>query len=55
MVKPVCHYGAEQGYLANIVISTDDVPAGRGPTGASIRENRVSYVNDYASDERTLP
>jgi len=55
MVKPVCHYGAEAGYLTNIVISTDDVPAGRGPTGASIRENCVSYVNDYATDERTAP
>lgn len=55
MVKPVCHFGAEQGYLTNIVVSTDDVPQGRGPTGASIRENRVSYVNDYATDERTSP
>ncbi len=55
MVKPVCHYGAEQDYLTDIVIRTDDVPEGRGPTGAAIRENRVSYVNDYAADERTLP
>ncbi len=55
MVKPVCHHGAEAGYLTNIVISTDDVPAGRGPTGTSIRENCVSYVNDYATDERTFP
>ncbi len=55
MVKPVCHYGAETGYLTNIIISTDDVPAGRGPTGAAIRKNCVSHVNDYATDERTLP
>lgn len=55
MVKPVCHYGAEAGYLTNIIISTDDVPAGRGPTGTAIRNNCVSYVNDYATDERTLP
>jgi PAS domain S-box-containing protein/putative nucleotidyltransferase with HDIG domain len=55
MVKPACHYGAEQGYLADIAISTDDVPAGRGTTGTAIRENRVFYVNDYASDERALP
>ncbi|MDD5301237.1 MAG: PAS domain S-box protein [Gallionella sp.] len=55
MVKPVCHHGAEAGYLTNIIISTDDVPAGRGPTGTAIRDNCVSYVNDYATDERTLP
>jgi len=54
-VNPVWHYGAEQGYLTDIVISTDDVPEGRGPTGTAIRENRVSYVNDYATDERTWP
>lgn len=54
-VKPVCHYGAENGYLTNIDISIDDVPSGRGPTGTAIRDNRVSYVNEYANDERTLP
>jgi PAS domain S-box-containing protein/putative nucleotidyltransferase with HDIG domain len=55
MVKPVCHYGAEQGYLANIAISADDVPAGHGLTGTAIRENRVSYMNDFTTDERALP
>ncbi|MFZ2302110.1 MAG: HD domain-containing phosphohydrolase [Gallionella sp.] len=55
MVKPVCHYGAETGYLTNIAISIDDVPTGRGPTGTAIRKNCVSYVNNYATDERTLP
>jgi len=55
MIKPICHYGAEDGYLTDIVVSADDVPAGRGPTGTAIRENCVSYVNDYATDERVLP
>lgn len=54
-VKPVCHYGAENGYLTNIDISINDVPSGRGPTGTAIRDNRVSYVNDYAADRRTAP
>ena len=53
-VKPVCHAGAEQGYLTNNIISADDIPEGRGPTGTAIRENRVSYVNDFASDARVL-
>ena len=55
MVKPLYHHGAENGYLTDIAVSADDVPTGRGPTGTAIRENRVSYVNDYASDERVLP
>lgn len=54
-VKPVCHYGAENGYLTNIDISIDDVPSGHGPTGTAIRDNCVSFVNDYANDARTLP
>jgi putative nucleotidyltransferase with HDIG domain len=54
-VNPVWQYGAEPGYLTDIVISADDVPEGRGPTGTAIRENRVSYVNDYFTDERTWP
>lgn len=54
-VLPVCHHGAEQGYLANILISTDDIPSGLGPTGTAIRENRVGYINDLATDELALP
>jgi PAS domain S-box-containing protein len=55
MVRPVCRYGAEENCLTNISISTDDVPEGCGPTGTAIRENRVFYVNDFASGERALP
>lgn len=54
-VNPVFHYGDEQGYLTNIDISTDDIPEGRGPTGTSIRENRVCYINNFRTDERTKP
>lgn len=54
-VKPVCHDGAEQGYLTNIFISVDDIPEGRGPTGTSIRENRVCYINNFLTDERIRP
>jgi putative nucleotidyltransferase with HDIG domain len=41
--------------LENIAISADDVPAGWGLTGTAIRENRVSYMNDFATDARALP
>jgi PAS domain S-box-containing protein/putative nucleotidyltransferase with HDIG domain len=54
-VVPVCHSGAEGGYLTDIVISTDDVPQGRGPTGTAARENRVICMDDFATDERMLP
>lgn len=54
-VQPVCHAGAEQGYLTDIYVSADDIPEGRGPTGAAIRENRVCYINNFSSDERMKP
>ncbi len=54
-VRPIWHYGAGGGYLTDIVISTDDVPQGRGPTGAAARENRVVSMEDFATDERLLP
>jgi PAS domain S-box-containing protein/putative nucleotidyltransferase with HDIG domain len=54
-VKPVCQYGDEAGYLTDIVISVDDEPHGRGPTGSAIRENRVVSVEDFATDERMQP
>ena len=54
-VVPVWHSGAEDGYLTDIVISTDDVPQGRGPTGSAVRENRVITVEDFATDARMLP
>lgn len=55
LVRPVCHYGVDDGYLDHIIISVDDEPKGRGPTGIAVRENCVSFVNDFATDERALP
>jgi len=54
LLNPVCFYGREEGFLENIRISIDDVPEGRMPSGYAIRENRVIYINDCASDERVL-
>lgn len=54
-VKPVCQSGDMAGYLTNIVISIEDEPHGRGPTGTAIRENRVITVEDFATDERMRP
>ena len=54
-VKPVWYFGAEGGYLTDIVISTEDEPNGRGPTGTAVRENKVICAEDFATDERLLP
>jgi PAS domain S-box-containing protein len=43
-VRPVAHYGFEEGYLENANISWADTERGRGPTGAAIRTG-VTQVN----------
>lgn len=54
-VKPVAHYGFEDGYLAGLRISLADEPEGRGPTGACLRENRHFVSNDIAADPLMRP
>ena len=54
-IVPVCHYGEGSDFLKDIVISVDDEPLGRGPTGTAVRENRVVTVEDFATDEQMLP
>ena len=55
-VKPAAWAGVEEGYLTRIKkISTQDVPEGRGPTGAAIREGRHFCCNDIAKDPRMEP
>lgn len=54
-IVPVCHYGAEQGYLDDIFIGTDDIPAGLELVGNAIRENRVGHINDFAANECAFP
>lgn len=51
LVRPVVAYGDDIGCLENIEISTDpEVPAGRGPTGTAIREDRPVWCHDFQSD-----
>ncbi|MHB8872053.1 MAG: PAS domain S-box protein [Myxococcaceae bacterium] len=54
-VLPVASFGHADGYLDAIDISTRDVPAGRGPTGTSIREDRTVVFNDVEHEERMAP
>ncbi|MEI6823167.1 MAG: PAS domain S-box protein [Bacteroidota bacterium] len=55
IVKPVYHYGKEDGYLSVIKsISIKDTPEGRGTTGTAIREGKYSVCNDFENDPRML-
>ncbi|HKU28251.1 MAG TPA: ATP-binding protein [Candidatus Sulfotelmatobacter sp.] len=54
-VRPVAHAGDESGYLDNIEVKWSDTPAGRGPAGTAIRENRICLFNDTGRDPRFTP
>jgi diguanylate cyclase (GGDEF)-like protein/PAS domain S-box-containing protein len=55
-VRVATAYGDDHGYLNDIEINVDaDSAFGRGPTGVSIRENKVVIVEDYQHDPLTLP
>ena len=54
-VRPVAHAGFNSGYLANIDVKWSDTPAGRGPAGTAIRENRVCVIADTATDPNFAP
>ena len=53
-VVPVASYGEGMEYLEDIQISTDaDDPAGHGPTGTAIRENKPFWCQDFLHDPAT--
>ncbi len=55
-VNPVMHAGEESGYLSIIkIISTADVPEGKGPTGKALQEGRISICNNIANDALMNP
>jgi PAS domain S-box-containing protein len=49
-VRPKAHAGHDSGYLDKIELSWSDSPAGRGPAGTSIRENRICVFADTANN-----
>ncbi len=55
LIVPAAWYGKEAGYLSAIRISTGTDPAGGGPTGASVREDRPVFTTDIATDLRMGP
>ena len=54
-VRPVAHAGYDSGYLERIEIRWSDTPAGQGPAGTAIRENRICLVSDTAQDPLFSP
>ena len=53
-VLPVASAGATR-YLEEILVSRNDEPNGKGPTGRAIREGTYYICNDFQSDPSTQP
>src|SRR3984957_697550 len=49
-VRPKAHAGYDSGYLDKIELSWSDSPAGRGPAGTAIRENRICLFADTSNN-----
>lgn len=54
-VKPVAHFGFEEGYLDDIKIVAADTARGRGPAGTAIRNKKHFVCNDIEHDPSMLP
>ena len=53
-ISPVASFGSGIEYLEGIQVSVDaNDPAGRGPTGTSIRENRPVWCQNFQHDPST--
>lgn len=55
LIIPEARCGDDFGYLDSISISNLDIPEGRGPTGAAIRERKAVICNDIASNPTMVP
>ncbi|MDD2772417.1 MAG: PAS domain S-box protein [Elusimicrobiales bacterium] len=54
-VRPVAHYGFDEGYLSRLNITWADTERGRGPTGASIRTGKPVFCGNMRTDPRIAP
>jgi PAS domain S-box-containing protein len=54
-VVPVARAGHEDGYLDEIMVTTDASARGRGPVGRAIRDGVHAVVNDTARDATFVP
>ncbi len=49
-VKPVAHFGYEDGYLKVVTLTWDETELGRGPTGMAIRTEAIQCSHEIATD-----
>jgi diguanylate cyclase (GGDEF)-like protein len=54
-VRPIAHFGRDDGYPASIRVTWDDSELGRGPTGTAIRTGEVQVSQDLLRDQRVGP
>jgi PAS domain S-box-containing protein len=54
-VRPVAHYGHEDGYLEKVKISWADTEFGRGPTGRAIRTGKPAFAEYYLGKSIITP
>jgi len=54
-ITPLAFAGHEDGYLSGAEVRWSDTPAGRGPSGTAIRENRICVVTDTATNPMFAP
>lgn len=54
-VRPVAHYGLEDGYLDAVTVTWADTENGNGPIGRAIRSGQVQFVENIAADPDMTP
>lgn len=54
-VRPVAHFGREEGYLATSKFSWADIELGRDPTGTAIRTGTVQVNRNFLTDPASVP
>lgn len=55
IVRPVAHYGREDGYLDAVKTTWADTENGKGPTGRAIRSGQAQFSEDIAIDSNMSP
>ncbi len=55
LVRPVAHYGHDDGYLDTVKITWSDTENGNGPTGRAIRLGQVQFTENIATDPSMSP
>jgi PAS domain S-box-containing protein len=54
-VRPVAHFGFDEGYLASLNVTWADTERGRGPTGTAVRTGRVCVCRNMLTDPQFEP